>query len=350
LHDPVLDLLHASAGSSFQGKQSPQPQHVPTSDSSTSSITDEGVAAAAAAILQSGLAPGLDGVVADRIASLAYHLVLGFLQDQLSEWGAESQQWQQAVPLQALQLLSAVRDVEAAGQAAAEAARKVQQGPAASSADCGTYWLAGDACTSSNGSLHAAATEQSGQHTAVQLQQQLVQMLVSLVQRVHQYRDCNASLGPAAQSCEISSSSCGSYAVRLAPHKAFAASADEQRAIGAGIWHRPDDDAPASPAAPDSSSTRSHSSSSSSSTGYSALQSNTRREACEDVLRATACAQNILQQVDEHLQRVCCLPATLAKWQAHSQHAARDAAPDEAHDAEEWVRNTSERLQQVRTR
>jgi hypothetical protein len=344
LHGPVPDLLHATARSSADHEQRPQQQHEPagqgtgsqSTPGSSSSVTDDLIAAAAAAILQSGLGPGLDGVGVGRIASLAYHLVLKFLQYELSEWGFESQQWQQAVPLQALQLLSAVRAVEATGQAAAEAASAAQTDPASCSSGYGATRQAAPAAASQAGSLHAAAAEQSAQHKAMHLQQQLVQMLVSLVQRVSHYRDCNAALGP--DSCHFSQHR---STLDGTPHKVFAA-AEEQRSMGAGIWHSPGEGPSASP---DSSN-----SSSSSRTGYSARtwKSNVF-EAFEGVLCATAGVQDIQLQIDEVLRDACSSEEAMAELHAYLLPAAESAFPDDLQDDSiaQWVKDTPETLQQV---
>lgn len=206
-------------------------------------VSDARVMSCVASVLQ----PASDGQfsleVAGNITSLAYALLLSFLQVQLQcAGGTDSVQWQQAVPLQALHLLATVRQLEAAGQAAVSAA------------------AAGNQEASAPDPWAVPADAGGSEEAADDAQRQIVHLLLGLLQQVRHFEDCNAA--HSADGSQGSSSSSRQQTVQeryegSPPDKSFAADGQfcsfllpEQRSMGLGVWWKPELQGCASPAPP----------------------------------------------------------------------------------------------------
>jgi hypothetical protein len=227
-------LPDGSAGSSQQQRQLVQ-QKAHRVDAAAL-VSDDQVMTCVAAVLQP--ANGLfSQEVAGNIAGLAYKLLLKFLQGQLQCTGVESAQWQQAVPLQALQLLQTVRQLEVAGQTAVASAAGNQQAAGADS------W--------------AAPADAGGRKEGLEdAQRQIVHLLLALLQQVRHFEDCNAAHSADASFYNSSMQQTVQESYKGSPpDKSFAADSQlcsflppEQRSMGLGLWWEPELQGCASPA------------------------------------------------------------------------------------------------------
>jgi len=222
--------LQQHSGASLKDQHTASSKQPPAASSCsqqgcTSSSREDLVAAAMARFAQLiGSSPAVSGLVVQELVITAYHLVERFLQEQLSSWGADSAQWQQAVPLQALQLVTAVRQLEAAGQAAvaakgtatataAAAASKETKGAAHMSALAGRTGSSSSSSPPADGSRSetaAAAADRASRVTpeVAAAQQRIVHIMLSILQQVQHFQDCNAAQLPTTSSNSISSSCC----------------------------------------------------------------------------------------------------------------------------------------------
>lgn len=126
---------------------------------------------------------GLTPATVQEVVSLAYCMVLRFLQECAAGAGARSAQWQQAVPLQALQLLDQVQQLQA--MAVVEIAHRAS--PA----------------------QHGGAADAASSTAAHALQCNMVEKLLGLLRQLQHYRHANTAAKPTAAAATPASSTTG---------------------------------------------------------------------------------------------------------------------------------------------
>lgn len=305
-------------------------------------VSDNQVAAAVMAVLQPDGHAGFSEQSVNGIASLAYCLVLQFLQGQLQcAGGANSAQWQQAVPLQALQLLAAVRDLEAAGHAAVAAAAAAAAAAASHAADASA--------------AHAADAD-AERLASTAAQQRIVHMLLSLVRQVRHYQECNTAAAVQGSSSGMPQQIPQEF-IDLPPHKAFAAGSQqglEQGSTGLGLWWQPPELQTGVAAGAEGGVSISRGSSNSSSKlrlGEARGQQGSSHStydiaAMNDVLKVTAKLATHLQNIDNVLLVMLCSEETYDTLQ-EPQHSFAELAASQAGPYLESRPDLKQQAQQV---